>query len=64
MSHKEQIRSIIKSLSAVGKPEGGSLQPEKKAAIIFHMVRQEAVKFHPDLHTCNHKVTFTNSIQW
>jgi len=35
MSHKEQMNSIIKSLSAVGKPEGASLQPEKKAAQIF-----------------------------
>lgn len=35
MSHKEQMSSIIKSLSAVGKPEGASLQPEKKGAQIF-----------------------------
>lgn len=35
MSHKEQISSIIKSLLAVGKPEGTSLQPEKKTEQIF-----------------------------
>lgn len=35
MSHKEQIGSIIKSLSAVGKSEGDSLQSEKKTVQIF-----------------------------
>lgn len=35
MSHKEQINSIIQSLSAVGESEGASLQSEKKAAQIF-----------------------------
>lgn len=35
MSLKKQMSSIIKSLSAVGKPEGASLQPEMKAAQIF-----------------------------
>lgn len=35
MSHKEQISSIFKSLSAAAKSERDSLQFEKKAAQIF-----------------------------